>query len=817
MKHAVILLIASFIIGFSFAQEAPHGRSETDSQFERYQKQIKSGDLESEYMNGIELGAVPPPSTLYFGKPKAPGSRESFDPYYDLRDHGLVTPVKPQSNNGCWAYATIGSVESRWLKLGLGTWDLSENNLKYCHGFVPERSFWGNHWMSTAYFARDAGPLAEADDPYPGGTTVPGDCPTGKTPQACIDQAFYLPNDMDVIKQAVLDYGAVYTMMYISSSYLNTRDYTYFYNGTPRVNHAVDIVGWDDNKVTAGGTGAWICKNSYGPSWGLSGYFYISYNDSSVLDYNAIWPERLDYDQNSNIYGYDITGHYYSTGYGTESGYALLKYTAPVKMRIDKLGTYAVATGENIQISIYQDFEDGVLSGHLADLPLINCAWPGYYARELSAPILIEEDQDYYLKIEYNTPGYTYPIPYECYIAGYSDPQIETGKCWISGDGSDGSWYSVGADNGAGWEIDLCAKVYATDMPAPYFSQQPSNTRVCLADSASLLVEVNGGSYQMQWQKNGVDISGANDSILNFSAASLADEALYRCLAYTDYDTAYSWEVQLDVLALPDVDLQFYTPVCQEAEAIRLRGGMPGNGTYSGAAVSNNIFDPATAGTGQHLITYTYTDASGCSDTAQAYLQVQQQNPAFSCGDSLSDTRDGKKYATLELGGKCWMKQNLNFGNRISGGQNQQDNGNPEKYCYDNQSDSCSKYGALYQWDELMAYQTTESCTGICPCGWHVPSKAEWVALFDAVAGATSKAAPHLLESGYTDFGLLLSGAAYGRNAFLGQADFAELWTSSQSDAIKAYSLHFSPLKASVNERKAGHQSSFYLRCIKND
>ena len=817
MKTALIsLLICTFAFTNLLAQKAPLGRSESNPLFEQYLQKSKSKTLDVEYMNGIELGAIPPPSTLYYGKKQSAGSPKSFDSYYDLRDHGLVTPVKPQSNNGCWAYASIGSVESRWLKLGLGTWDLSENNLKYCHGFVPDRSYWGNHWMSTAYFSRRSGPLAEADDPYPGGTSIPGDCPTGKTPLAYIDAAYYLPNDMDVIKQSVLDYGAIYTMMYISSSFLNTSDYTYFYNGSPRVNHAVDIVGWDDNKSTAGGTGAWICKNSYGPNWGLNGYFYISYNDSSVLDYNAVWTTRLEMDENTNILGYDELGHYYSITYGTETGAALLKYTASEKMRIEKLGTYAVAANESIQMSIYQNYEGGNLSGLLATLPLVNCEWPGYYTQDLTNPIAIDAESEFYIKVVYNTPGYTYPIPYECFISGYSDPVIENGVCWISGDGTDGSWYAVGASNPS-WQIDLCAKVYTSTMPAPYILQQSENTVVCMNDSTALNISVLGNNYSLQWQKNRSDISGATDSILTFPQANLSDTGIYRCLAFTDFDTVYSREVILDVLAAPEVELNFYAAICEEAEPILLKGGMPEGGNYSGAGVSNNFFDPSISGSGNQLIVYEYSNNKGCSDTAQAYLEVLSTPTSFVCGNNLSDPRDGKSYSTIEIDGQCWMKENLNYGTQINGGANQANNGIPEKYCYNNQSDTCTKYGALYQWDEIMAWQNNEGCTGICPCGWHIPSKQEWESLFLSIADGSATAGEHLIIDGYTGFDLFMGGAAFGRNNFIRKGTYTELWTSSAADAIKAYSMHFGLRKPSANERKSGHQSAFYLRCLKNN
>ncbi|MFN9949700.1 MAG: hypothetical protein ACK53B_02935, partial [Bacteroidota bacterium] len=62
--------------------------------------------------------------------------------------------------------------------------------------------------------------------------------------------------------------------------------------------------------------------------------------------------------------------------------------------------------------------------------------------------------------------------------------------------------------------------------------------------------------------------------------------------------------------------------VCNNAVAFTLTGGMPVGGIYSGTSVAGNQFDPTTAGRGQHLITYTYTTAAGCSSSATEILTV---------------------------------------------------------------------------------------------------------------------------------------------------------------------------------------------------
>lgn len=96
----------------------------------------------------------------------------------------------------------------------------------------------------------------------------------------------------------------------------------------------------------------------------------------------------------------------------------------------------------------------------------------------------------------------------------------------------------------------------------------------------------------------------------------------------------------------------------------------------------------------------------------------------FTCGDDITDPRDGKTYKTVMIGDQCWMAENLNYGEMISD-FDQQDNELPEKTCYENDEENCEIYGGLYTWNEAMQW-STDSDQGVCPDGWHLPGEGEW-------------------------------------------------------------------------------------------
>ena len=311
---------------------------------------MKSGSAQTQSQyNGyipfhIDLShlAKNPPVEISDSNSKKLTKAASIPTTYDLRNVGYLTSVKNQGSYGtCWAHASIGAIESNLLKKGLETYDLSEMHLAWfafrnsdkskafhdlnSSSFKDVMDHGGNAFYSAALFSRLAGPVTESTVPY---TTQPSQ----STPEAYnmagvrLREVYYLAFDdinvnssstqRDIIKQRIMDNGSVLAS-YCDNQSNNKENYNkssngtaYYYNSSS-INHAVQIVGWDDNfsrnnfKIKPSVDGAWLIKNSWGTSFGDSGYFWMSYAQH-LEDGTAFVAEKLD--SSMKVYDYSPLG-----------------------------------------------------------------------------------------------------------------------------------------------------------------------------------------------------------------------------------------------------------------------------------------------------------------------------------------------------------------------------------------------------------------------------------------------------------------------------------------------------------------------------
>ena len=257
----------------------------------------------------------------------------SYPAKYDPRG-SLAIPVRNQKpSNMCWAYTLASNLEISFLRAGAGLFDLSEEHLAYFFanrqndplGNTPNdrnnvlHSYrdGGNQTLAAIFLSSWSGMALEAQVPYETNEdhTLDSDSVPSSgmayTTSAYLESAAFSSYSVQKIKNLISEYGSVSMSFGMYESYYNPRTYAYSYPGSAGVNHAITLVGWDDNfakenfnsncNVTS--NGAWIVRNSWGNAWGDDGYFYLSYENK--CNYNIVAAEAVTSPKYKNNYFYD--------------------------------------------------------------------------------------------------------------------------------------------------------------------------------------------------------------------------------------------------------------------------------------------------------------------------------------------------------------------------------------------------------------------------------------------------------------------------------------------------------------------------------
>ncbi|MBR6378389.1 MAG: hypothetical protein IKS02_00255 [Fibrobacter sp.] len=253
-----------------------------------------------------------------------------------------------------------------------------------------------------------------------------------------------------------------------------------------------------------------------------------------------------------------------------------------------------------------------------------------------------------------------------------------------------------------------------------------------------------------------------------------------------------------------------------------------GNGSYKLAFDKDSLIYDKDGGFGYISVRCLKGEAS--SSTVSSTSSSSNESSSGSAFGTLTDSRDGQTYKTVTIGTQTWMAENLNYETTNS-------------YCYNDTATYCDKYGRLYTWaaamDSVGSWSTNgkgcgygKTCSpsypvrGVCPSGWHLPSQAEWEALFTAVGGQSTAGQKLKSMSGWSSSGNGMDAFGFSAlptgfrdsegNYFKNDGDFTTFCSSTENDSYNAY---FVVLSYNGDDAFLYNDYKYYgfsVRCLKN-
>ena len=370
----------------------------------------------------------------------------------DVRDQG--------SYGVCWAFSTISLIETNLIKKNLvsNDIDLSELHLvnytyncvndplgglegdinKFDTSYGSVMQYGGNVEMAANSLLDWEGAVNEDVVPY---TTeyvrqvennqLDDSLAYGK--DVAHVQNFYRVNttSKEDVKKAVMDYGAVSISYWSdqssdwSTQYYNSLTAAYYCPEGHITNHAVNIVGWDDDYSSDNfatkpeGNGAWIVRNSWGSEYGKDGYFYLSYYDKSIYSVGYTLEAELSDNYNNN-YQYDGAMLYGYMGYTGSNKYSNIFEAKANLGGSENIKAVSFMTGSstnlNYTVSVYTNLSDDTNpeSGTLAAQKSGVTTYDGMYTVVLDSSVNINEGKKFSVVVEVNSnSGKTAYLAYE--------------------------------------------------------------------------------------------------------------------------------------------------------------------------------------------------------------------------------------------------------------------------------------------------------------------------------------------------------------------------------------------------------------------
>jgi len=438
--------------------------------FVEWQEKQKQSEIQIKTSEPLSRGGVIPDPVDWSHLAKTqyrPSETTPLPVSYDARTDGAVTDVRNQYPYWtCWAFSAFASLESTQKKLGI-TQDFSERHLawfafndhkgriSFTKLFPDEGVYYqvGNNSMAAAILSRGTGPVAEEDCPYsndmePADDTLPRILDVTDVYRLYISPLDDSPDSLanrkktnDAIKRLIMSEGVVSILFCFENEYFDVNYWEAYCFEEVNPNHAVAIVGWDDDYSFKSATlsppenGAWIVKNSYGAGWGKDGYFYLSYYDKSFLGDIALFKGKPV--NSYKMYLYDPLGHMDEISpLEINAMWGANIFTADEDERIEAVAFNTSDAFTDYEIRIYKNpTKDNPSRGTLAAVQTGNCAYAGYHTIPMDSPVPVRSGDTFSVVIKISKDESPIFFPVEANIPGFSDKATsKAGESFISVD-----------------------------------------------------------------------------------------------------------------------------------------------------------------------------------------------------------------------------------------------------------------------------------------------------------------------------------------------------------------------------------------------
>ncbi|PIP53838.1 MAG: hypothetical protein COX07_08565 [Bacteroidetes bacterium CG23_combo_of_CG06-09_8_20_14_all_32_9] len=217
--------------------------------------------------------------------------------------------------------------------------------------------------------------------------------------------------------------------------------------------------------------------------------------------------------------------------------------------------------------------------------------------------------------------------------------------------------------------------ITVTINQSPVFLSILTDTIVCMGTSVNFPVTFTGTSpVSLQWFKNSVAITGETNDTLTFSPANSTDNGTYFCVAQNDCGTDTTNAFLFKINTNPTVSFTgLSAEYCTNGTNDTLYGN-PSGGFFSGNGILDSLYFSPFGLIGNQIITYSYTDANGCTGTSSQSTLVNNLSFVTFTGmdssycfndisDTLTGTPAGGVFSGIGMNDSIFSPQSVGSGN----------------------------------------------------------------------------------------------------------------------------------------------------------